>query len=1188
MLDSLPSKAIDYSPVVVPRQTSLQKAIAALRQADFTAIWVVETDHAGNQQLLGAVFSAQLLQACITDSNPLDSYLESIMVRDLPLLSLAAPPSVESCLNYFIQYRVDFLPITYPDAAFAGVVSKWKLLQHYCQVGNISLLEPVFAGSPDGFWMTACDEPIDWHNTLDKAAVLEDMFAHQHITQVNDAFLNQHGISRTDLMGQTLADFTVPDLAHEKLKWQQFFDTGTMCATTEERRLDDEVSIWLEAHYTCLYDSQGRIVGHFCIQRDITHYKEIEARLMQQERYLYVIVAIQQRLLGAGHHVLYNHVDPQHEDPDQTDQLSFQSTLKALRPVYQEILGQLGETASASRVYLFENDADCMSQQLEWCDEGITPEIDNPLLQNLSYEDFFPRWLKVLVNGEPINGVVSDFPESEQAVLAGQGILSILILPLIIEGQFWGFIGFDNCRTAIPWDNSEVTLLAAAAAALSMHLESCQVDYSRQRSWHRERLTYQLINQMRQTLQIDDIFDTTTRQLRRLLKCDRTVIYRFNSDWSGSFVAESVSSDWIPLNQLYCDPPHLEDITVSSDTCQVQNWQAPIPFGADTYLQESQGGAYHQGKLYSQIADVYQADFESCYLDFLSRMQVRAYLTIPIFSGNRLWGLLANYQNSGPRQWETDDVNLVLHITTQLGIALQQVELLEQTRQQSLELAKANAAAAAAIQAKADFLANVSHELRTPLNSILGFSKILSDELMPSSELPTEVTAQEHKEYADIIGRNGRDLLTLINNVLEVTRLDAGRSQVLSERFDLSQLLQDLQLVLNKQAVAKDLALVFHLSPELPQQIVSDRDKLWHVLVNLCSNAIKFTASGRVTLRVDVRNQIEIDAKTIRLNLAFEVEDTGQGIAPAELDNLFQPFYMTQSGRQIDQGSGLGLAVSQKFVNLLGGHITVNSAVKHGSLFKFNIWVVLGGKHTAAALSPTPILGTPASTPTLPYRIVIVDSQFQDHYQLKQVLSPLGVDLRTASSNPEALTLWSEWQPHLLFIDLPKASTDSQSILQHIHQETQKQDSNSLGDPLLPTKVIALVPQGQHPASLDLVSRDFDDVLYWPSQDADLLQILSKHLPLSHLVSDSPAASNPPDLPPALTQLSQARQRAAIGQMPLSWRQQLYQAALTGSDEKLWSLIAQLPAEQFPLIQLLNTLTGNFQFDQITALISDD
>ena len=191
--------------------------------------------------------------------------------------------------------------------------------------------------------------------------------------------------------------------------------------------------------------------------------------------------------------------------------------------------------------------------------------------------------------------------------------------------------------------------------------------------------------------------------------------------------------------------------------------------------------------------------------------------------------------------------------------------------------------------------------------------------------------------------------------------------------------------------------------------------------------------------------------------------------------------------------------------------------------------------------------------------------------------------MRTASSRQEALTLWSEWQPHILFIDLPGAAVDNQSIAQYMHQETQAQNSAHLEEPIVTTKVIALVSQGQDPSALKLATRDFDDVLYWPSQNTDLLEVLSRHLTLFHAAADAPVIT----VQPPLVMPPPHQQRVAIELLPASWRQRVYQAAITGSDDKLLSLIAQLPPEQLSLASLLNTLTQNFQFDQIIALVSD-
>ncbi|AFZ18600.1 PAS domain-containing protein [Allocoleopsis franciscana] len=219
-----------------------------------------------------------------------------------------------------------------------------------------------------------------------------------------------------------------------------------------------------------------------------------------------------------------------------------------------------------------------------------------------------------------------------------------------------------------------------------------RVEEALQESVQRERAIARAIQRMRQTLDIEAIFSATTEELRQLMNCDRVLIYRFNPDWSGEIVSESVGSEWISLLQEQVHHPHLAQKTLEDDRCAVKKFDSaagresvlshacPVQ---DTYLQETQGGAYSQGASYAVVQDIYQAGFHDCYINLLEQFQARAYIIVPIFCGSKLWGLLATYQNSGSRQWKTTETNVVVEIGNQLGVALQQAELLAKVQKQS-------------------------------------------------------------------------------------------------------------------------------------------------------------------------------------------------------------------------------------------------------------------------------------------------------------------------------------------------------------------------------------------------------------------------------------------------------------------------------------------------------------------------
>ncbi|MBT9315935.1 sensor histidine kinase [Leptothoe spongobia] len=248
------------------------------------------------------------------------------------------------------------------------------------------------------------------------------------------------------------------------------------------------------------------------------------------------------------------------------------------------------------------------------------------------------------------------------------------------------------------------------------------------------------------------------------------------------------------------------------------------------------------------------------------------------------------------------------------------------------QLRTAKVAAEAANQSKSTFIARMSHELRTPLNAILGFSQLLEN---------TQSLNSQQREQLAIINRSGEHLLTLINDILEMSKLEAGKVTVDPSIINLQILLHDLQAIFGLKADAKGLQLILSHSPELPQYIETDAGKLKQVLINLLDNAIKFTESGQVCLKVrsellTVEQQGDVPAKTA-CTLYCEVEDSGPGIAETDLNVIFAPFEQTEVGRNTHQGTGLGLSISQQFIQLMGGQLMVNSQVGVGSKFEFHI-----------------------------------------------------------------------------------------------------------------------------------------------------------------------------------------------------------------------------------------------------------
>ena len=314
---------------------------------------------------------------------------------------------------------------------------------------------------------------------------------------------------------------------------------------------------------------------------------------------------------------------------------------------------------------------------------------------------------------------------------------------------------------------------------------------------------------------------------------------------------------------------------------------------------------------------------------------IPSWMALPLLFGDRVIGKIG-MDKAEPNFFTQEHADLAMAFATQAAIAIENGHLYQQTEQ-------ARQAAETANQAKSTFLANMSHELRTPLNAILGFAQLLRRD--------ANLTA-EQQESLDIINRSGEYLLSLINDILDMSKIEAGQITVHQQSFDLYQLLDDLEDMFQLRAADKGLQLIFEPTPDLPQFIRTDQSKLRQVLINLISNAVKFTEEGGVTVRVGSK-QYEVGSKGEEYSsllptpyslLHFEIEDTGSGIASEEQVRLFEAFAQTHSGEQAQEGTGLGLAISLQFVRLLGGDISVNSQIGRGSVFAFELPVELAAE----------------------------------------------------------------------------------------------------------------------------------------------------------------------------------------------------------------------------------------------------
>jgi two-component system sensor histidine kinase/response regulator len=702
------------------------------------------------------------------------------------------------------------------------------------------------------------------------------------------------------------------------------------------------------------------------------------------------------------------------------------------------------------------------------------------------------------------------------------------------NGSFAGYIG--SCIDITERKQTELEIKTAKIA----------LERQIQRVLLQERITQEI----RSSLKSEQIFQTAANQIGQTFSVNRCVIH--------TYITQPVPR--IPVVAEYLEPGYSSMIEV----------EIPVIGNAHAQLMLSQDKAVKSD-------DVYNDPLLAEIPDLLRQLGLKSLVVIRTSYQGKPNGVIGLLQCARFRHWTEEETNLLEAVAVQMGIAIAQANLLEQEKQQRRELAlqnhaleKAKLEAEAANHAKSQFLSKMSHELRTPLNAILGFTQVMASD---------KSLTREHKEYLGIINRSGEHLLELINDILSMSKIEAGQVTLNPSRFDLYRLLDSLEEMLQFKATSKRLDLIFEQTPDVPRYIQADDSKLRQVLINLLGNAIKFTQTGRVTLRVRVGEpensptffpgrRSNLHPVTPSPRLWFEVEDTGPGIAPEELGTLFDPFVQTETGRQSMEGTGLGLPISQQFIRMMGGELAVSSTLGQGTIFMFDIQIGL-----ATSADEKPITGKRrviALEPNQPsYRILVVEDAAVNRKLLVKILEPLGFEVRTATNGQEGVALWESWSPHLIWMDVIMPIMDGYEATRQIKQTPKGQN----------TIIIALTASAFEEQQEAILSTGCDDFLPKPFQREVLLEKIAHHLGVCYVYEQQGTPALPQSSPPV-----QPLTQEDLAVMPASWVIQLHQAALWADDELMKQLIEQIPREYASLRRELRALIDNFLLEQIINL----
>jgi PAS domain S-box-containing protein len=812
-------------------------------------------------------------------------------------------------------------------------------------------------------------------------------------------------------------------------------------------RTDGKVN-WFYVQVVPEIDFNDNIVGYIGTLTDITKRKQAEHIIHQQAEQETIIREITQRIRQS---------------------LNIQT-------IFDTACHEIRQVIQADRVGIFKFYPESNFDDGEFVAESVVDGYASVVAIRVHDHCFGKNYSSLYANGRffAVDDIYSNgLEDCHGHVLAQFGVRANLVMPLLCGEQLWGLLCVHQCATSRQWQPSEISLTQQIANQLAIAIQQASLyEQIQAELWVRQQAEAEIARQLRrqqtlgaiaqrirESLDLSEILATVTQQVKDVLHGDRVIVFRLFPDGTSRIVEEAVS----------CEFPTLKH-------CQWENevWSQDI---LDCYWQG-------QPRI---VPDVMNDSWTDCLVNYSIEGQIKSKIVAPILQEvrgseihrwaspqetNKLWGILVIHACREKRVWQESEAQLLQQIANQLAIAIQQASLFEQLQQELAErqqaqqqlternqqLAISNEELARATRLKDEFLANMSHELRTPLNAILGMTEGLQDQVFG------QITEQQRRAL-QTVERSSSHLLELINDILDVAKIESGQIELDVGSTAIAPLCQSSLAFIKQQALKKRIQLDLKLPPDLPDLWVDER-RIRQVLINLLNNAVKFTpAGGQIRLEISRHKQLTVrdlfsDGDRVKVeqtaldhqsNLAvvstpqedlwmkdylrISVIDTGIGIAPEHIDKLFQPFVQIDSAlnRQY-AGTGLGLALVKRIVELHGGQVEVASEIGVGSCFAINLPCA-----TSASFSPTldlPINSDidfrPSEQKTVSPLILLTEDNEANIMTLSSYLKAKGYRLLIARNGQEAIALTQANPPDLILMDIQMPGMDGLEAIQQI------------------------------------------------------------------------------------------------------------------------------------------------------------
>ncbi|BAQ66564.1 response regulator [Geminocystis sp. NIES-3709] len=511
---------------------------------------------------------------------------------------------------------------------------------------------------------------------------------------------------------------------------------------------------------------------------------------------------------------------------------------------------------------------------------------------------------------------------------------------------------------------------------------------------------------IRKSLELEEIIQTSVTEIKKYLLCDRVLIYKLNRLGEGKIIAEEVNN------------PFLKSLGLNI---------------TDTFFEDSRNREEYVINFRKQvISNINESNLTPCHQQLLKQFQVKSIVTIPIIIEsveNPLWGVLVVHFCKEIHYWKNNEISFLNEVSLQITIAIQQGLLLT-------ELKKQRDIAYQATQAKSAFLANMSHEIRTPMNGILGMAEMLSF---------TNLT-EEQKDYLTIIESSGKNLLNLINDILDLSKLEAGKIELHLTEFILQDIVKELINLFSFTLKKKNLTIELDITKDLPVKYLGDCQRLKQILINLVGNAIKFTSKGNIKIIIKEYSRLS-DNKQNEIELYFAIQDSGIGINLEDQKKLFLPFSQVENSTTKNfQGTGLGLSICKKLVELMGGNIGIKSNLDQGSTF----WFTANLKSLSYLSSESLNYQTKENIIDKKFiakqeKILLVEDNKVNQIVVKNQLKKIGYKCDIADNGQIALDLLKKKSYDLIFMDCQMPILDGYDTTLAIRQNEKTKDMIIIG-----------------------------------------------------------------------------------------------------------------------------------------------